>query len=158
MQPKHIPACSWLLVDYNKCISMLQCCRYKFWLTNGDPWDFFHYHFSADEFYILPILMVRIWEIRSQWPILEIGLRGLHLDPPYSHFQKCNPGTTLDLLMFFKSYTFLYSYAADNFYTPPSRSSGPQSFFRCRFYFQCFGHLTFPNCETFNLDVPCCCI
>jgi len=32
--------------------------RYKFWLTNGDPWDFFHYHFSADEFYILPILMV----------------------------------------------------------------------------------------------------
>ena len=33
-------------------------CRYKFWLTNGEPWDFFHYHFSADEFYILPILMV----------------------------------------------------------------------------------------------------
>ena len=32
--------------------------RYKFWLTNGEPWDFLHYHYSADEFYILPILMV----------------------------------------------------------------------------------------------------
>lgn len=32
--------------------------RYKFWLTNGESWDFLHYHYSADEFYILPILMV----------------------------------------------------------------------------------------------------
>ena len=32
--------------------------RYKFWLTNGEPWDYLHYHYSADEFYILPILSV----------------------------------------------------------------------------------------------------
>ena len=30
--------------------------RYKFWLTNGETWDYLHYHYSADEFYILPIL------------------------------------------------------------------------------------------------------
>ena len=30
---------------------------YKFWLTNGEKGDLLHYHFSADEFYILPILM-----------------------------------------------------------------------------------------------------
>ena len=60
--------------------------------------------------------------------------------------------------MFFKSYTFLYSYAADNFYTPPSRSSGPQFFFRCRFCLQCFGHLTPPDRKTFYSDVLFCCI
>ena len=32
--------------------------RYKFWLTNGEPWDFLHHQYSADEFYILPILTV----------------------------------------------------------------------------------------------------
>jgi len=32
--------------------------RYKFWLTNGKTWDYLHFHFSADEFYILPILTV----------------------------------------------------------------------------------------------------
>lgn len=32
--------------------------RYKFWLTNGEPWDFLHYQYSADEFYILPILAI----------------------------------------------------------------------------------------------------
>ena len=31
---------------------------YKFVMTNGKSYDYFHYHFSADEFYILPILMV----------------------------------------------------------------------------------------------------
>ena len=35
--------------------------RYKLWLTNGEPGDYFHYHFSADEFYILPILMGRLY-------------------------------------------------------------------------------------------------
>ena len=30
---------------------------YKFWLTNGEKGALLHYHFSADEFYILPILM-----------------------------------------------------------------------------------------------------
>ena len=33
--------------------------RYKFLLTNSKhSWDYLHYHFSADEFYILPILIV----------------------------------------------------------------------------------------------------
>jgi len=32
--------------------------RYKFWLTNGEPWDFLHYQYSADDFYILPILAI----------------------------------------------------------------------------------------------------
>ena len=27
-------------------------------MTNGEPWDYLHYHYSADEFYILPILAV----------------------------------------------------------------------------------------------------
>merc|ERR1712150_81392 len=31
---------------------------YKFLMTNGKPYDYFHYHFSADEFYILPVLIV----------------------------------------------------------------------------------------------------
>jgi len=32
--------------------------NYKFTMSNGAKGDFLHYHFSADEFYILPILMV----------------------------------------------------------------------------------------------------
>ena len=33
--------------------------RYKFLLTNSKhSWDYLRYHFSADEFYILPILIV----------------------------------------------------------------------------------------------------
>ncbi|XP_026467473.1 LOW QUALITY PROTEIN: transmembrane protein 145-like [Ctenocephalides felis] len=31
--------------------------RYKFLMTNGEPGDYWHEHFSADEMYILPILM-----------------------------------------------------------------------------------------------------
>ena len=27
-------------------------------MSNGHPWEYFFYHFSADEFYILPILIV----------------------------------------------------------------------------------------------------
>ena len=82
-------------------------CRYKFWLTNGEPWDFFHYHFSADEFYILPILMVsRTHDVTyddsnssfltkgdksfslTHWT----GLWSLQSDPPDTYLQKCDPG------------------------------------------------------------------
>ena len=31
---------------------------YKFLLTNGPKGDLLHHHFSADEFYLLPILIV----------------------------------------------------------------------------------------------------
>ncbi|XP_073978128.1 transmembrane protein 145-like isoform X2 [Rhodnius prolixus] len=31
--------------------------RYRFLMTNGPPGDYWHEHFSADEFYILPVLM-----------------------------------------------------------------------------------------------------
>ena len=53
---------------------------------------------------------------------------------------------------------FFHSCAADNFYTPPSRSSGHQFFFRCRFCLQRFDYLTPPDCKTFYSDVLCRCI
>ncbi|XP_065173129.1 transmembrane protein 145-like isoform X2 [Atheta coriaria] len=31
--------------------------RYRMLMTNGDPGDYWHEHFSADEFYVLPVLM-----------------------------------------------------------------------------------------------------
>ena len=78
-------------------------CRYKFWLTNGEPWDFFHYHFSADEFYILPILMVGRTHDDSTSSFLTkgdksfslthwTGLWSLQSDPPDTYLQKCDPG------------------------------------------------------------------
>ena len=82
-------------------------CRYKFWLTNGEPWDFFHYHFSADEFYILPILMVSrthdVIKDDSNSSFLTkgdkrfflthwTGLWSLQSDPTDTYLQKCDPG------------------------------------------------------------------
>ena len=77
----------------------------------------------------------------------KIGLRSLQLDPPNTHLQKRHPGRTLDMLKF--KNIFCHSCGADNFYTPPSRSSGPQFFCRCRFCLQCFDHLTPPDSKTF---------
>ena len=92
-EQEQIPADSFDFINW--------CSRYKFWLTNGEPWDFFHYHFSADEFYILPILMVThfilkmdFW-IKDQWSIFETGLRSLQPHPPGSHLQKCHPSKQL---------------------------------------------------------------
>ena len=65
----------------------------------------------------------------------EIGLRSLQLDPSNTHLQKRHPGRTLDILKF-KNIS-CHSCGADSFYTPPSRSFGPQFFCRCRFYLQC---------------------
>ena len=97
----------WWLVEWLFKYVWGVCCRYKFWLTNGDPWDFFHYHFSADEFYILPILMVKTIYPRDGRNISDIGdqffstgVRSFQLDPPDTYLQKCHPGRTLDKIKF----------------------------------------------------------
>ena len=49
----------WWFIAVSNCNSTkgLQL-SYKFLMTNGEKDDMLHYHFSADEFYLLPILLV----------------------------------------------------------------------------------------------------
>ena len=51
-------------------------------MTNGRKGDFLHYHFSADEFYILPILVVAFVEhlvllFLSVWSAVVLKMRQL---------------------------------------------------------------------------------
>lgn len=53
----------WWFVAVSNCLSSkgLQM-SYRLTLTNGAKGDLLHYHFSADEFYILPILVVAFFQ------------------------------------------------------------------------------------------------